>query len=478
MSAPASAPAQQLVLVKDRIWPALGYEPNEAQAQIHAATARHRVASAGRRIGKSTCGGHELVPEAYRAYFNRQALENAGHRAEYWIVGPTYTDAEKEFRVFYNDCVRLKLPFDKPGTYYDQRSGDMTISLWGGKFLLSAKSSQYPDRLVGEGLHGVIMAEAAKMKESTWTKYVRPTLADFKGWSLWNSTPEGKNWFYLMYQQGKNPTFEDWWSIRAPSWLNRHVYRNGRDDSEIISLERELGDEEFKQEIGAEFSVYKGRVFAAWDEEKHVSDFLYRPDWPLYIATDYGWTNPNVALFIQIDPFDRVYVIDEYYRQHRSPAEFAEDLANEYRHLTDRATRLYPDPEDPAASYELAEKLHLTAAGGTGGELKIRLELIRRWLKDENDHLEMGNPERRPRLMVDRKCTELIREMDAYRYPDKKGQIITNEPENPMKKDDHAPEALGRFFAGHYGAEAAGGRPKQSRARTSRSRTPAVPRRR
>lgn len=439
---------------------------------------RHRVASAGRRIGKSTCGGHELVPEAFRAYYNRAQLEEAGHRAEYWIVGPTYTDAEKEFRVFYNDAVRLKLPFDKPGTYYDSRSGDMQISLWKGKFLLMAKSSQYPERLVGEGLHGVIMAEAAKMKESTWTKYVRPTLADFKAWSLWNSTPEGKNWFYTMYQQGQSPSFPDWWSIRAPSWHNPHVYPGGRNDPEILALERELGYEEFRQEIGAEFSVYKGRVFASWDEEKHVTDLLYRPDWPLYIATDYGWTNPNVALFIQVDPFDRVYVIAEYYRQHRSPDEFAADLANEYGALCRSATRLYGDPEDPAATYTLSEKLQLTSSGGTGGELKVRLELIRRWLKDENDHLEVGHPERRPKLLVDRSCTELMREMDAYRYPDKKGQIITNEPENPMKKDDHAPEALGRFFAGHFGAEAAGGRPKVARARTSRGRTPQGTRRR
>lgn len=473
-----TAAVEQKVIVKDRIWPALRYRPNPAQEQIHAAPHRHRIAAAGRRIGKSTCGGHELVPEAYRAYFERRMLEDLGKRAEYWIVGPTYTDAEKEFRTFYNDCTRLKLPFDRPGTYYDQRSGDMTISLWGGRFLVSAKSSQYPERLVGEGLYGVIMAEAAKMKQSTWTKYVRPTLADFRGWSLWNSTPEGKNWFYELWQRGQDPAFPNWWSIRAPSWMNHFIYPEGRLSAEILELEAELSPEMFNQEIGAEFSAYAGRVFAAWDEEKHVGDFEFRTDWPLYIATDYGWTNPNVALFIQTDPFDRVYVIAEYYRRHRSPEEFAADLLNEYETLCRRAMRLYPDPEDPAASYTLSNKLGVTVAASTGGELKTRLELIRRWLKDENPHLSHDNPERRPKLMVDRSCTMLIKEMDAYRYPERKNQVNLNEPENPMKKDDHAPEALGRFFAGHYGAEAAGGRPRQARARTSRSRAPQRVRRR
>lgn len=439
--------------------------------------ARNRVVAAGRRTGKSTCGGHELVGEAFRAYYERQHLEDAGKRAEYWIVGPEYVDSEKEFRVFYNDCNRLKLPFDRPGTYYDQRSGDMTVSLWNGRFLVHAKSSKHPERLVGEGLYGVIMAEAAKTKESTWTKYVRPTLADFRGWSLWNSTPEGKNWFYEMWQQGNDPAFPEWWSLQAPSWMNSVIFPGGRQDPEILSMEHELSTEMFNQEVGASFSEYAGRVFSNWDEEKHVTDIMYRPDWPTFIATDYGWTNPNVALFIQVDPFDRVYVLAEYYRRHRSPDEFAADLLNEYGALCRAATRLYPDPEDPGASHVLSERLRVSQGPDTGGELKVRLELIRRWLKDENAHLDHGHPDRRPRILVDRSCTMLIKEMDAYRYPNTRTEQ-QNEAENPLKKDDHTPEALGRFFRGHFGAVSAGARPKQARAHTSRTRTPQRIRRR
>lgn len=52
----------------------------------------------------------------------------------------------------------------------------------------------------------------------------------------------------------------------------------------------------------------------------------------------------------------------------------------------------------------------------------------------------------------------LVSEMNAYRYPQSRNEL--NENELPMKKDDHAPEALGRFFAGYFG-------PKQ-RSRRSR----------
>jgi hypothetical protein len=44
--------------------------------------------------------------------------------------------------------------------------------------------------------------------------------------------------------------------------------------------------------------------------------------------------------------------------------------------------------------------------------------------------------------------------MMAYRYPEQKEDGETSVPrmELPMKKDDHGPEALGRFMMGFFGA--------------------------
>jgi hypothetical protein len=115
--------------------------------------------------------------------------------------------------------------------------------------------------------------------------------------------------------------------------------------------------------------------------------------------------------------------------------------------------------------------------GSTGGEIKTRLEIIRKWLKDENDHLPHDHPDRRPRVLVNPKCKMLIHEMDAYRYPKTKDEQ-TNEPENPLKKDDHAPEALGRFFKGHFGDEAVQAPPTVRKVRSTRGPRTVNPRRR
>ena len=58
-----------------------------------------------------------------------------------------------------------------------------------------------------------------------------------------------------------------------------------------------------------------------------------------------------------------------------------------------------------------------------------------------------------PHLTVDPSCVNTIRDMNDYRYPENKREQDTNDSELPLKKDDHAPEALGRFFKSYFGPQ-------------------------
>lgn len=442
---------------KHAVFETVSYEPHRAQRRFHRSKARHRVMVAGRRLGKSQAGGHELTPEALLTYALRDALKEKGLRREFWIVGPEYSDSEKEFRVLWNDLERLEVPFDKPGTYNNPLNGEMDISLWGGTFQVHAKSAKYPGTLVGEGLSGVIMAEAAKLKPSIWHKYIRPTLADFRGWSIFSTTPEGKNWLYELWQRGQDPNDPEWDSWRMPSWFNDVIFPEGRTDPEILDMAKDMSQERFAQEIGADFTEFVGRVFKDWDEEIHVKDLEYNPNLPLYLGIDYGWTNPFVVLLIQVDVWDNVYVLGEYRTNHTDTLDIANELKTWRGGLATRARMMYPDPASPGDTALLESQLNLRADTDTGGEIKWRLEKIRQHLKLAPEHAPFDL--QKPRLYVDRSCRGmplndggLIREMDDYRYPDApKNSEITRPKENPMPKDDHGPEALGRFFRGYYG---------------------------
>jgi hypothetical protein len=468
--------------------PRVAWKPHRGQLKVAVNPCRHKVLSAGRRFGKSHMGGTDkLLPEVFFTKPMATTLLDEGKKRVFWIVGPNYSDSEKEFRVIWNWLKKLEVPMDKPGSYNSSETGQMKISLWNNAMEIEAKSAQNPERLVGEGLSGVILSEAAKLKDTIWYKYIRPTLADFQGWSFHSSTPEGKNWFYNVWRQGQDPANTAWASWRMPAWENHFVYKEptieahvmkliefqkrsnvsvykaAKDlgltiDPEILSSIDELTPEAFLQEIGADFTEFVGRVFKEFDEEKHVTDLEYNPGWETYAAVDYGYHNPNVWLIIQVGKWGEINVLDEIYEEGLDPEDFANEIR--WRQMNPANLRVfYPDPADPGASRILEKKLGIKAAGGTGGELLSRINHIRKALRDpryttqDDATVALATGQIRPRLMFDRKCKRTIEDMLAYRYPEKKSELETSTKrfEAPMKKFDHGPEALGRFFAGHFG---------------------------
>jgi len=442
------------VIVKDRVWESINYEPHPDQKEIHDSLIRNRLVAGGRRFGKSQIGGHEFVPEAVKTYSMLQELEDKGKQRIFWIGGPDYSDTEKEFRVVYNDLKKLEMPFDKPGTYNAPWAGDMRISLWDGRFLIETKSAKYPDSFDGEGLAGAMLVEAAKLHEYIFEKYIRPALSDERGWSFLSSTPEGKNWFYKYWRRGQDPTYTEWASWRKPSWKNIITYPGGRRDPEILSMEHDMSKERFGQQIAADFTDFVGRVFKDFDEEIHVKDVKYDPDLPLIGACDYGWQNPFVWLAIQYDVWANVYVIGEYREVHKDIEDVARDLVN--WPLASDARRFFPDPSEPGDTNVLMRHLRIPAMPNTGGELKWRLEAIRKGLKLQPE--DAPYERRQPKLYIDRKCKGLIRDMLDYRYAESKEESVRANPEEPLDKDNDGPEALGRFYIGHFGSPALPGR--------------------
>jgi hypothetical protein len=466
-------------------WKHTLWTPHTAQQEMLFNRTRNQVAAFGRRAGKSQTGGMKLVPEYFRALMEAEVLRERGIRREYWIVGPTYSDAEKEFRVAWNALERLGVPLDHPGSYNNPESGQMRIQALDGRFIIHAKSAQYPQTLVGEGLSGVVFSEAAKLKPSVWIKYIRPTLADFGGWTYFGSTPEGRNWFYDLWEQGQDPDRTDWVSWRAPAWINPYVYpagvkqlmldsakrarRNGRlpewikrvehqpndrglppspvgIDPEIWSLFLDQSTEMFNQEIEALFNEFAGRVFKDFDEEIHVTEQEFNPTWATYAASDYGFTNPFVWLLIQVDPHrERIHILNEYYEVGKTTGEAVAEIRG--RGLVPSTLReFFPDPAEPDRTREISNLLQLQAGRNTGIPLNDRLEWIRRFLKPTVSG--------EPGLTIHRRCKSTIRDMGQYKYPEtaevaaEKGRSA---PELPQKKDDHAPEALGRMMSGLFG---------------------------
>lgn len=483
------------------------FDPHGGQLPLMEDDSQFICATCGRRMGKSSAVAHEIVCEAMHTKAMASILQAEGHRREFWSVGPKYSDSEKPFRVFYNKCKALGIPFDKPGTYYSPgTSSPMVVSLWDGAFIYQAKSSQDPDTLVGEGLSGVHMEEAAKQKEIVWTQMIMPSLSDFDGWAKFTTTPEGKNWYYDLHQKAMRPSNLGWSAYRIPSWKNtgypKAVYPQPTVDAhvkrlmhlmvenpsltsfeiiaaqgliidpKIAQLANDLTIPEFQQEIAAEFTDFVGKVFKEFDEDTHVRELSFNPAWQTVGAVDYGYRNPNVWLLIQIGLWGEINIIDELYQSDLTATEFANEILR--RGLCpDTLTEFFPDPASPGDTRILETIFRQNgkrarARPHTGGDIDNRLNLIRFAFKDRITDHELSAPDwykpgvsqdvRRPRMMVGTRCPKTIFECSEYRYPktkDEQTETSTKRYETPMKLNDHTPEAIGRFLAGKYHSAAA-----------------------
>lgn len=415
---------------KFKLFEELGYKPHSAaQQSIHDSTARFMIPCCGRRFGKSQSIGHEIT---WRAF---------AKDAYIWIVGPTYKLAEKEFRVVYDDIIRkLRLPKVKKSNNVKQ--GDMRIELpW--NTIIEAVSAEKQDSLVGEGLDYACVSEAALHQASTWTMYIEPALSDKRGGAAFPSTPRGNNWYKGLWRLGQKHGLDEYESWRFPTWMNTFRYPGGYNDPELVRIRSTVSDHFWQQEYAADFTSFEGQIYPDWDETVHVRKHTYNPAWANYLVFDFGFADPFVALDIQVDPSDNVYVWREYTQRYITTYNHGHILMNREQPVGYRVNRYFADPRgaDEIATLQMVMHAYIEANVAPWGS---GVEAIRRWLKIGPDGL--------PKLFIDPSCTELIRTLPELKTPESKGrQADRNREPRPGARaqhdhDDHHPDTLRYFF--------------------------------
>lgn len=423
-------------LVADRatLWDKVGYKPHDKQWLYHNSPARFRVPCCGRRFGKSTMAAHDLQPKMFlpKRYF--------------WIVGPTYDLGEKEFRPLWDDLI-IKLQLGKNKRVkkaYNKRTGEMFIEMpWQTR--LEVRSATHPETLVGEGLDHVIMSEAAKHHMETWERFIRPSLSDRRGGADFPTTPEGQNWLYDLWLSGQNadPLLADYASWRFPSWENPYVYPGGREDPEILQVERTTAPEWFMQEYGADFASFVGKIYDEWDDTRHIRNHVWNPAWDNYIGFDWGFTNPLAAVEFQVDPFDNVYIWREHYKSYTTLWEHLNILRNRPQPPGYHIDCTFGDAADPEAAVFVSQEFApCLAEPESKKNWREGIDLVKSHLREYQVGVadEYGTPLCEPKLFVDPSCVNTIREFSNYRA--KEGARGLNAREVARDVDDHCLDAL------------------------------------
>ena len=137
------------------------------------------------------------------------------------------------------------------------------------------RSAENPDTLRGLKLYFAVLDEAAFIKDdSTWTKIIRPALSDLEGEALFVSSPDGRNWFYDLYNSALKGEDEDWAAFHFTTRDNPTI-----SEKEIEAARKTLSTLVFKQEFEASFAVSGQNIFKEeWiktgPEPKHGSYYI------------------------------------------------------------------------------------------------------------------------------------------------------------------------------------------------------------
>lgn len=423
---------------RDKLFRAMQYDPMKHQLAYHAArdNKRFRTVCAGRRTGKSVMGGNDRC-------IDLMTPRDSGAPSLGWIVGPTYDLGAKEFRAIWQSLmVNMKLIHDKRiKKAFNIKTGDMYIEFpWNTR--VEVRSATVQDSLVGEGLNWVIMSEAAKHKKETWERYVRAALSDKRGSADFLSTPEGKNWFYETWKLGQ--TEESYMSWRMPSWVNTKVFPGGAEDEEIQLVKRTTVEEWFLQEYAAEFTAVVGRIFGEFDEELHVIDYKFNPEWPNYMCFDWGFTNPLACIEFQVSPMGKVYVWREHQDVRRTLEWHLDAIKSREQPEGYRLDGIYGDAADPDAVQYVSDNLGFCEADSESKIWAVGIRLMKSFLKlDQVGFDEYEMPIMEPSYFVDRSCTFHIHELLGYRGKvDGTGNEFTGASVIPKGVSDHSIDAV------------------------------------
>lgn len=227
----------------------------------------------------------------------RRAKANLIPRVLCWYVAPTFSllrQMWEEMTYFGSMVPGLKLNRSDLRAYLPN---DIQIEF---------KSADNPSSLLARGLDMIVATEAARIKREAWENSLLTRLSSpgrgpggKGGVAVLNSTPNGRNWFYELYQRGlSDPTgyVKSWHFTSFDSPLANRA--------ELLRHKEFMPEMAFKQEYLAEFLAYGGSVFRRIEDCFEVFPFPAQAEGAVSIGIDWGRYNDRTAVVAIDAPYN------------------------------------------------------------------------------------------------------------------------------------------------------------------------------
>lgn len=264
--------------------------------------------------------------------------------------------------------------------------------------------------------------------------------------------PAGRDWVY-RYFVAKN-TFSNeeakkaYNLVLAPSTENVHL-----PEGYIEAMLSTYSAERIARDIMGSFDAFEGQVYSEFRRDTHVIQPFKIPDeWEKVMGIDHGFRNPAAALWAAVNYDGDIYIYREYYHTEQlieqiikgNPKEGikgiielcgSEKISDCVIDPSTAATRGQTGISDFDTYLEhLPRKFPLRPADNT---VMAGIDRVKSYLK-------LSEKTKKPRIYIFNTCVNLIEEILQYKWKPlgSSSEGHKNQPEEVVKKDDHAADAL------------------------------------
>ena len=229
-----------------------------------------------------------LMAEEIRRAARLAVKMNVGIENEIWYGAPTFLQAKRVMWARLRKAVPLHWLASRP------HETNCSMRLRSGHVIRIVGLDAF-ENLRGSGLWFFGGDEWADCRPEAWAEVLRPMLSTSRGHALFIGTPKGFNHFrdlYLLGQPGGDKSYR--------SFLFTTLDGGNVSAEEIAAAQVQLDPRTFRQEYGASFESYAGRVIYAFSRAETVKVCRERTDRPIHIGIDFN-INPMSATVWQED---------------------------------------------------------------------------------------------------------------------------------------------------------------------------------
>lgn len=373
-------------------------ELHNKQKEIINSNHRVKILNWGRRTGKTTVLGYEILTTLW----NKEGLVS--------YYAPTHSDARDiAWSIFKEILEPITIKTNESLLEITTQNSKGTTSM---VRLTGWEAVKNRDKGRGVENQLLVLDECAfypNFKEK-FEKVLEPTLLTSKGNLVIASTPNGFNHFYDLSVLAQEN--EDYFYSHATSYDNPF-----NDPDELERYRKAKPEDTFAQEYLADFRKIQGLVYKEFDRNIHITKMKPNVVIDTFAGVDWGYNHPTAIAVIHQDSNGVYWVMDEYYETEKTT-----DQIIDYAKTMDAKT-FYPDPAEPDRILQM-RKAGLVCRD-VNKDVKKGIDTVRTLFKTG-------------KLFIHENCKNIIAELETYRYKEQNG-IKTEEV---VKEQDDLMDAL------------------------------------